>query len=454
MNHIKNQESKLIDQNSPVQPPETNLVRGINRRDLIAIVINTIVGAGIFGLPAQVTAQIGSYSLFAFVVCALIVALIVFCFAEVSSRFAETGGSSLYAREAFGAVVGFEVGWLYWIARVTTGAANINLLVTYLEYFHPNLNQGWTRAFVVTAIVSILTWINFVGVRQTAVATNFFTIGKLAPLALFVAVGLFFVQPANITFGEIPSAANFSGAILILIYAFVGFEAAVIPAGEMKNPERNLPFALLTALLIIVVLYILIQIVCLGTLPDLATSKYPLAAAASQFLGSAGATLIAFAAIVSIFGNLNSGLLTASRLPFALAEHGELPGVLAKTHRRFKTPFVSLFLTAAVIFWFTLSSSFITALTISTITRLLVYATTCAALPVFRLRQNQAPAAKFQAPFGIIAAALSLVLIFWLLANVKLIEVLNVAVFAAVGLIIYFVFGFLGKNRLPPKSNI
>lgn len=415
---------------------EAKLNRSISRFDLTAIVINTIIGAGIFGLPATVTGLIGGWSLVAFVACAVIVGLIVVCFAEVSSRFDVTGGSYLYAREAFGSVVGFEVGWLYWVARVTTAAANTNLLIGYLGFFFPSAIEGLPRILIISAVVLILTAVNFVGVKQSARLTNFFTVGKLIPLILFATVGLFFVQPANITFGAMPEAASFSSAVLILIYAFVGFEAAVIPAGEIREPQRNLPLALLTALGVVAVLYLLIQIVCLGTLPDLANSKRPLADSAAVFAGAFGASVIAVGAIISIFGNLNSGLLTASRLPFAMAEQRELPSVLARTHQRFKTPFVSLFFTSLVILIFTIYSSFLTALTIATITRLLVYATTCAALLVFRQRSD-IEKAKFVAPVGEIAALLSLGLIIWLLTNLKAVELRDVAIAAAAGLVIY-----------------
>ena len=430
---------------------EANLVRGISRLDLTAIVINTIIGAGIFGLPSSVTALIGGYSLLAFAVCALIIAFVVLCFAEVGSRFETTGGSYLYAHEAFGSIVGFEVGWLYWIVRVTTGAANTNLLVSYLAFFFPALETGMPRILVISVVILLLTAVNFIGVRQSAWLTNFFTIGKLVPLILFAAIGLFFIQPANFTFPTVPEATAFSSAVLLLIYAFVGFEAATIPSGEMRDPQRNLPFALLTALAIVAVLYILIQIVCIGTLPELATSKRPLADAAGTFLGVFGATFIVVGAVISIFGNLNTGLLTASRLPFAMAEQNDLPGIFAKTHEKFKTPFVSLFFTSLVILIFTIYSSFLTALTIAVITRLLVYVTTCAAVFVFRQRKD-VPEAKFFSPFNEVAALVSLGLIVWLLTNVKPAELWQVAVAAAAGLIICFIYRLTRKNAEPQTS--
>jgi amino acid transporter len=425
---------------------DSKLVRAISRWDLLAITINTIIGAGIFGLPSKVTALIGSYSLIAFVVCAIIVAFIVLCFAEVSSRFTATGGMYLYAREAFGPLVGFEVGWLYWIVRVTTFAANCNLLLSYLGFFFPSANTGALRIVLILAVVVILTIVNFLGVRESARLTNVFTIGKIVPLIIFAVVGLFFIEPLNFNFSKVPETGAFSGALLLLIYAYVGFEAAAIPAGETRDPQRSVPFALLTALAIVAALYILIQIVAIGTLPELAASERPLADSAGKFLGSFGAAFITVGALISIFGNLNGGFLTASRMPFAMAEQGELPRVLGKTHNKFKTPYISLLLTAIVMLFFTIQSSFLTALTISTITRLIVYATTCAALPVFR-RRKEAPKAEFFAPLGIVAAILSLILTVWLLTNVDFKkEGLAILLVAILGLILFFVFRFFDKS--------
>ena len=349
--------------------------------------------------------------------------------------------------------MGFEVGWLYWIVRVTTFAANCNLLLSYVGFFYPGANEGTTRIVLVTFVVIVLTGVNLVGVRQSVILTNFFTVGKIVPLLIFTAVGLFFIQPGNFTFGEAPSNASFSEAMLKLIYAFVGFEAAVIPAGETRDPKKNVPFALLTALAVVAVLFILIQVVSMGTLPDLAKSTRPLADAASVFLGVFGASFITMGAIISISGNLNGGFLTASRMPFAMAEQKELPQFLAKTHEKFKTPYISLLVTAAATLVFTLQTSFITALTISTIVRLAVYATTCAALPVLRKRKD-APPAEFKAPFGIGAAVVALLLTGWLLANADFRkEGLTALSLGVIGLVVYFAYSFFGKPGEKPRSN-
>ena len=426
---------------------EEKLVRGIGRWDLTAIAINTIIGAGIFGLPAKVHALIGSYSLIAFVFCAVIIGLIVLCYAEVSSRFSATGGPYLYAREAFGPVVGFEVGWLYWIVRVATFAANCNLFVTYLGFFDERLGTGLGRFAVISTIVIGLAVVNLVGVKQSALMTNLFTAGKLIPLFVFVLIGIFFVQPSNFSFEIVPQYGAFSSAVLLLIYAFVGFEVAVVLGGETRDPQRSMPFALLTAVLVVALLYILIQVVSIGTLPGLASSERPLADAAAGFMGRFGAAFITLGALISILGNLNVGLLGGTRLLFAISEQRDLPSVLSATSERFKTPHISILLTAAVTLVLTLQSSFLTALAIATITRLLVYATTCFALPVFRKRGGDVPEAKFLAPLGVVASVLSIGLIVWLLAQVDIAkEGFRILIAALVGLAIYGTFKILANR--------
>jgi len=424
---------------------EEKLDRGLGRWDLTAIAINTIIGTGIFILPARVFGLIGSYSLLAFVACAVIVGLIVLCFSDVSSRFRSTGGMYLYAKEAFGPEIGFEVGWLYWVVRVATFAANCNAMLIYLGFFFDGVSTGPMRIAIISVIVIGITILNLAGVRQSAIATNIFTVGKIVPLLIFAAIGIFFIQPANFNFDSAPSTIDFSAAVLLLIYAFVGFEAAVIPAGEAKNPEKAMPFALFSALIFCAILFIIVQLVAIGTLPGLADSKTPLAHSATGFLGAFGGGFIAVGALISVLGNLNGGFLAASRLPFAMAEQKELPQVFSRIHERTKTPYISIILTGAVILVMTIFTTFFSAVTIATITRLLVYATTCLALPVFRQRTD-VPAAKFHAPLGILASALALGLIAWLLTGVDFKkEGLPIIVAAIIGIVIYYAYKFFGK---------
>ena len=415
---------------------QADLVRGIRRWDLVAITINGIIGAGIFGLPARVYSLIGTYSLIAFVVCALVVALIILCFAEVGSRFRETGGPYLYARETFGPTVAFEIGWLIWLARITAFAANCNLMINYLSFFWTPATSSFWRPTIIVVVVAVLAVVNLVGVRQAAVVSNVFTIGKLIPIIGFIVAGLFFISPAAYTFQASPSAGAFSQSVLLLIYAFTGFEMAAIPAGEIKEPQKYLPRALLIALGVVATLYILIQVVCVGTLPELAQSTKPLADAGSRFLGAAGGAIISVGAIISITGNLNILLLSGSRIPFAMAEQKQLPTPIGKVHSSFLTPYIAILLTAAVMLFLTLKSSFVAALTVSAIARLVTYAATAVALIVLR-RRTGVPAAEFKLPAGSLIATLSLILIVWLLANSSWQEAKTAAIVAAFGLLIY-----------------
>ncbi len=421
------------------QTEQAGLVRGIRRWDIVAVAINGIIGAGIFGLPSQVYALIGSYSLIAFAACALVVGLIVLCFAEVSSRFSETGGPYLYAREAFGPVVGFEVGWLVWLARLTAFAANCNLLIEYLGYFHPGIAAGWGRAGMIIVITASLAAVNVVGVRNAALFSDIFTVGKLIPLALFIIAGLFFIDPGNFSAPAQPTISSFSQSVLLLVYAFTGFEYAIIPAGETRDPQRNVPFAILTSLGIVVVIYIMIQVVCIGTFPELAASKRPLVGASERFLGAIGAGVITAGVIISIIGNLIVVMLGGARLPFAMAGARELPRIFAVTHDRFRTPHVAIISTGALMLALTLSGSFISSLTVSAIARLMAYIVTCAGLIALRRRDGHETRfkAQFKAPAGVAVSVAALVLCVWLLAQSSARDAKNAAIAAILGLIIY-----------------
>jgi amino acid transporter len=221
---------------------------------------------------------------------------------------------------------------------------------------------------------------------------------------------------------------------------------AAIPAGEARNPKKDLPHALLIAIGVVALLYILVQIVCVGTLPELAQSQKPLADAGTRFMGTAGGMIISAGAIISIVGNLNILVLSGSRIPFAIAEQQQLPAFIASVHKRFSTPHVAILITAAVMLFLTLNSSFVAALTISAIARLVTYGATCLALPVFR-RRRDAPPATFRLPFGTVIAILSLLLAAWLLANSTWQEARAAAIAAAAGLLIYFAYQLYSRRR-------
>jgi amino acid transporter len=398
------------------------------------------VGAGIFGLPSRVFALAGVYSLIAYLLCAVLTFLIILCFAEVSSRFKDTGGPYLYARETFGPFVGFEIGWLSWLARITSFAALCNLFVDYLSYFLPEVASAPSRSIVITLVVLFLTAANLVGVRLASLVGDLFTIGKLAPLIVLVLTGLFFVNPQSYSLAVVPGYRAFSASVLLLVFAFTGFELAVIPAGEALDPRRDLPFALLTGTVIATLLYVGIQAVCIGTLPELANSQRPLADAGARVFGRPGAAIIAFGALISVMGTMNAIVLAAPRLLFAMAERGQLPAVISAIHRRFHTPHVALFISAAGMLVLTLPGTFASAAILSTIIRLVTYAVTCAALPVLR-RQSGRLHAPFTAPAGRVVSFAALLLITWLFSSSSWPEARQALVAAGIGLLLYAAYG-------------
>jgi amino acid transporter len=356
--------------------------------------------------------------------------------AEVGSRFKATGGPYLYARVAFGPLVGFQVGWLLWLGRIAAFAALCNLFIGYLGYFVPAASTDSWRAVVIVALISALAMANIVGVRVTATVTNVLTVGKLIPLVLVAVVGLFFIDPQRYSLSPLPDHGSFSQAALLLIFTYTGFEAASIPTGEMRDPTRHLPFALLTGIGVVALVYVLVQIVCIGTLPELAVSDRPLSDASVRFLGAPGASLIAAGALVSTCGGMNAGMFATPRLLFAMGENRQLPHVFVSTHARFHTPIVAILLTAMVSLLLTLFSTFISALTISAVIRLMAYTTTCAALPVLR-RNSRMPRPEFVAPAGPLISVVAIVLSVWLLSNSSWNEARLAGIAVGVGFLLY-----------------
>jgi amino acid transporter len=414
----------------------STLLRSLRKWDVVGVVLNGVIGAGIFGLASKVFDLSGTYSLLAFGACAICVSLIVLCFAEVAGRFAATGGPYLFARECYGPAVGFGVGWLVWVARVTSFAANCSLLPDYLGYFFPGAATGAPRALILIAVVTALAAVNVRGVRNTANASNALAVGKLLPLGVFIVAGLVLMDTSRLSFAERPAYQPFAQSVMLLVYAFTGFEMAVIPAGEVKEPGRDVPRALLIGMAVVVAVYVGIQAVCIGTLPGLATSQRPLADAAARFLGNGGAVMITVGIVVSLAGNLNVLILAASRTIFAMAEGGALPARLAAIHPRFRTPAVAVLATTAVMLALALSKSFIYLVAVSTVARLVTYFATCGALPVLRRRVN-APPTAFRVPGGTWIAAAAMVLCVWLISNATLKEARDAAFAAALGFVIY-----------------
>jgi basic amino acid/polyamine antiporter, APA family len=422
------------------------IVRGIGRWDLVALMVNITIGSGILGLPSKLFALTGVYSVLALVLCAALLAIVAICFAEVGSRFTHTGGPYLFTRTAFGAMPGFIVGWLYWVSRVLTFATICNLLVVYVARVVPALQGPGPRIAIVSLVVLGILLVNLLGIRQATVVSNGLTLLKVSLLLVFGVVGILAVKAWPDAPTALPTAGDFSDAMLLGIFAFVGFEAALVSAGETRNPRRDVPFAVAMSLLIVLVLYAGVQIVCVAAVPELAASTAPFADAAVVLWGPVGETVIAVGAIVIMLGSLNSGFLATSRLPFAFAEQGDVPAVLARVHPRFRTPHVAIFASAALVWLATVASSFLSAITLATSTRMVVYIAGCIALIALRRRSDVQPAG-FIAPLGPAIAVIASVLSFALLANASSRELMQLAIAAVVGVVILAGMRALSKRK-------
>lgn len=421
------------------------LDRGIRKWDLVLLTINSIVGAGIFGLPSKLFALSGPYSLLAFFCCALIAIIFILCFAEVSAQFDKTGGPYTYAVFSFGRTAAFGMGWLVSLGRWFNYATLINLLVTYLAHFFPSISSTWPRAGFIIGLSAFFTFINYIGLKNSTRLTNIFTIAKLVPLLLFVVIGLLFIKPAAFTPVEPFSFPDFSTCVLLLVFAFGGYESVLINSGEIRNPRKNLPFALILSTIFVAILYCLIQAVCIGTLPGLAGSDRPLSDAANAFAGPIGATVIAAGAAVSIFATLNGIMLGGSRMPFALSQEKQFPKIFSFVHPKFQTPTWSLLLFAVVGTGISLFWGFLAALTIGTIIRVLIYLVVCfSLLKLRRIRKKEEM--PFRAPFGRALAIAAVFISGWLLLSSKWTELRDVAICIAAGFFIYGTFLFFRKT--------
>ena len=423
----------------------TQLKRSIGKWSLVLLIINSIIGAGIFGLPSKVFGLSGVYSLLAFGVCAIVVMVFILCFAEVSSRFDKTGGPYIYAYTALGPFPGFMTGWLLLLSRIFNYATLINLLVIYLSFFSPAFKEPGLRIVCILTLTIFFTIINHIGVKSSTRVNNLLTIAKLLPLTAFIVIGLFNIQPASFSTNQSFEFSSFSTSVLLLIFAFGGFESVLINTGEVTNPRKNLPFALITGFIFITLFYCLIQFVSIGTLPGLASSEKPLADAAHLFMGNWGGILIATGAVISISGTLNAIVLGGSRLPFAFSTEGQFPQLFSFIHPKRLTPTWSLLLFIAITTVVSLIWSFFAALTIGSIIRVMVYLMVCISM-IFLRKKKSAGNDYFKVRFGYFLATAAAAFAGWLLLSSKWKELREIGICMLIGIILFGLYE-LSKKR-------
>ena len=410
------------------------LVRAVGFWGLVAMCINAVVGSGVFLLPTESYKLLGPFSLWAPLIFALPVFILVLCFAEAASHFSEPGGAYLYAKTAFGDFVGFETGWMNWLARVTSLAALSNGFVVSLARIFPSLGTDAARIAVILVSIAILTAIHYVGVKYGAASIYVFTLGKLIPLVGFIVVALIAWKhnpiPASLT---IPGAGtDWSGAALFMLFAYAGFENMGVPAGEFRNPKKELPRALLVGTLAIAAIYVLAQLGAMSALPDLSKTATPIADAAAALIGSAGAIIVTLGALLSMAGTNSGTVLEGSRMLYAISLGRPRLRAVSYVHPRFRTPTVAILIHVLFAAVLACAGSFAKLAMLSAVARLTTYLFTCAAVPFLR-KLNEG----FRTP-GLIIPILGTAISLALFLTLNAYNFIAAAIALAVGAAIYW----------------
>lgn len=360
--------------------------------------LNAIIGAGMLAAPAKVYALAGGWSFLVLAVAALALLPLVLCFADLSSRFSGTGGPYLYARAALPPVPAFAVGWLMWFSQAMSVSTLANLFVTYLAGFVPALESGAARLALLGGLGVVLTGIVLVGIRQSARASNLLIVLKVGFVAGFAAAGVGFVQGGRLAPATpLPDAVTFAQALLIYLFAYSGFERGSVVAGEAKDPQRDVPFALIGGVVAVTFAYAAVLLVCLGVLDHPDANDRPLAEVGRQLFGPAGALAVSAGAVAVIVGTILVITISMPRMLLALLEQDQLPRWLGHVHPRWRTPHIAIVVSSVLGFGFAMAADLITALTMATAARLTGYVLCCIAL--WRMsRRADAPPPRFALP--------------------------------------------------------
>jgi len=418
---------------------EEKLPRNLGLWGIWMLVVNGLIGAGIFGLPSGAAALAGEYSILVYAFCALLILPIILCFAELGSYFRGTGGPIRYGTLAFGPFVGFQGGWLYYLARLISFSANTVLLTDSIAYFIDGAGTGTGRIISLAVICVSLSVINVLGSVESIRSMTLFTVIKFAvlillPLGGFVILGSEVIPSFD---SPIPPSADLGAAALLLIYAFVGFEGAVVPAGEAKRPERDMPLGLLLGLAVVAVLYMVIQLVSQAAVPDLANSKTPLLDVSATLFGPVGAILLMVGVAASVLANLISSMFSATRVTYALSLEKSLPRWFGEVHSRYLTPANSVVFFGIAAFLLAAFGSFTVLAAMTVLSRLFLYGMSCAAIP--KLRPQFRGEGRFILKGGYAIPVLGIAACVWLMLQVSERSIWMTAIFVGIGSILYWV---------------
>ncbi len=416
--------------------PKAALKRTISKFGIGVLAINGLIGAGIFALPAGAAELSGNFSPWMFLICALLMALVVVSFAQLSTGFDRTGGPVLYTQQAFGNHVSFQTTWLLYIGRLTALAANSNALVLYLGFIYPPISTGWIKPVAVLLILSLLTLVNLYGVKRTMSILQSLTMLKILPLLIFICVGLFYIEPAVLFSAPDLTVSEFEATLLLLVYAFIGFEGALVPAGESENPTKNIAKALLITLVGTTILYFFIQSISVSLISDLGASQAPMAEAATLMVGGIGGLVITVAAIVSITGNLSTIVFTAPRMTYALAEQKNFPSWFAVLTKKEQIPRNAILFLVVIAGLLAITGTFVWLAIISSLARLIGYFIAIAAL--VKLKPQLLAQNKWILPLGLVIPVGALCVCAWLSIQASMNSWLMTLFFMLVGSVFYY----------------
>jgi len=416
------------------------LKREIGLWGLVSNSINIIIGAGIFILPVIVAEKLGTGSIWAYLICGILMIFIMLCFAEVGTMITRTGGAYSYIETAFGKYAGFLTTNVFIFgAAIMANAAVANGLADTIAYFIPAFKIQLVRFVFFAIMFGGLAYFNIRGVKKAITIVKFNTIAKLVPLLMIVLLGWFFLTPSDISLTTANSSKDIGEISLILLFAFVGAETALNVSGEIKNPEKTIPRGIMLSIIIVVVLYVLIQITVQGILGNSITDfrSAPLVEVGKRMFGPVGATIVLLGAAFSMFGNISGMILNMPRVLFAAARDKVLlPHSLANIHPKFSTPHVSIIVYAAIGFIFSVTGEFKQLAILSSASYLIIYLGVVLAVIWFRIK-NKEREGTYRIPGGIIIPGISVLVIIWLLSNLSSGELISMSIFLIILTIIY-----------------
>lgn len=426
------------------------LKRIIGISGLATTVVNNTIGAGIYALPAIVSIQMGAAGILGYLACAIVLITIMLCYVEIGSKIIISGGSYVYVERAFGPFAGFIVNWLFFFGWGVLGsAAVINIVADSLAVLFPVFTDPVVRALLYFVFLGIIVWVNVRGAKESMKFLGYITVIKLLPLLGLIVFGFSYVKMSNLRWEHWPPINTLGETVLVLFFAFAGFETSLNVGGEIKNPKRTIPLGILLGVVIVFVFYLLLQTVTQGVLGvGIVNFKgAPLAAVAKNIVGPAGAGILLAAAAVSCMGNLSGDLLATPRLLFAGAVDGLFPRMLAKVHPKFATPYVAVITYASMIFLFAVSGGFKQLAVLASGTLLLIYLAVVLATIKLRTKKQQADEKTFKVPGGLIIPIMAIAAVVWLLANLSAREAISISIFVAIICVIYFLMKlFQAKN--------